>query len=504
MLPINYASGDVDLQLQAIGGRSLSVDDLPDSFTNQELGGQPLVVEGTATSDSPIQGVAYSLDGGQSWSRASGGENWSITLPTNQPRDFNLRVLAWTENNKMGSPLSIGPVYYRVIESVIPQNYETGDVSVNVTTIAGRSASEMEFPYHLYSDDVSQDGLRIAGEASGAGSIEGVAYSLDGGKTWERADGGENWTFYLPAQSSQTYAPQVRAWTADGIIGEPKTLNKLDYINNSYTTVLRNQFQQTWNDFSNKNNNQYFESFTEDFEYIDSLTNRSLTLSGYENFVSDFYSGIRNLNVFFDINQVLAGESGGEVRFAIEWRGKDDEADRPFIIFGDQSVFKYRRLSNGEFKVISFEDFPLIMYVFNRRQLRIPDLDGIVIDTLRVVDKDVADIIAELSTPGLVTNTIEIGGHVDRGGIKRLPSSTFSTVESLPSLGSGYEDEVLIEEGRTYAMNIRNQFGDASTGLLRVLDLRSNFVEVRMISAKSPPGIPTDVYRQYRGINPYE
>jgi hypothetical protein len=502
VIPLAYQPGDVSVFLSAVEGVSASNNNVPDSFALGDLGDGNLTFTGRANADSPIQNVAYSLDGGQTWSKASGGSNWTIEVPVESAQTVTVQVLAWTGENLISDPIRIGPIEIQESGSSVPWEYDIGDVSVTPQSIAGRTISNLEFPYHLYQGDADQNGVNVAGQAGASGSIAGVAYSLDGGESWQRANGGNAWSFRIPSGASTTYEPQIIAWTVDGVRSEAVELGTLNYEAVTFGTAIREQFRQLWRDFSNQNDQKIMNQFSSDFQFTDSLTGRSLTFSGFSNFLGDFYSGVRNLSVFQNLNQVFASGSGGEVNFSLEWRGTENETNQPFVMFGRNSRFKYRRADNGQFRIVSFENFPLVLYLFHRRQLRIPELDGVVLESLDVVSKGDADIIN--NNPTYDVNTLSVGGDITRGGIMLLDRSGFSGVESIPSLNGNYKESAAIRIGGLYAVNIRTQFGEGFTGLIRTTGLQSGYVDVQMISAKSPPGISPEVYRSFRRINPYE
>jgi len=139
------SSQAVQVRLQTVGGLQRSPEDFPDTFTSDELRNNQLYVEGTVEADTEIEGVAYSPDQGASWVNAEGAEQWSFPLdPAEGP--YELQVVAWTMDGYVSNPINVGPIFYQEGSTddtqQEPWNYETGQVSLEVRALAGRSSAD--------------------------------------------------------------------------------------------------------------------------------------------------------------------------------------------------------------------------------------------------------------------------------------------------------------------------------------------------------------------------
>lgn len=504
--PVDYETNtSIRISLRSIGRQTVSASDLPYSITSEELGDNQLTVRGTAVADTDIEGFAFRLNGGEWQNMEQPVPEWEIALPKGTTsRDYSLDVLTWTKGKEISEVRRFESIQYEYIESTVPSHYESGDVPVTYDLIETFSVSDAEFPFHLYAGDVS-DGITIQGTASADTTIEGVAYSTDGGQNWTRAEGGDNWSFSMPAEETITYdRVQVVAWTVAGVRGDPVALDTIEYDNRKYGTVFRDIFTAEWDDFENKRLDDFLAPFSSsDFQFTDDVTGQELDYSQFDQFIDDFFSGVRNLRTFRNISRVLSGESGGEIIFDLEWRGTADDPDRPFLVKGEDVSQQFNRRPDGQFEIVSLEDLPPILYLFNKRDIRIDDLGSIFVKTLETSSSQDGDVIYHAITPDLAVNTISIGGHVSDGGIQEI-SGDFSTTRDIPKISSGYLDDEVIEEGRLYAVNIRSQSGDPATALIKVIDIRSSFVEVQIISAQSFPGQSEEPFVQYRGVVPFD
>lgn len=503
--PVDYETDPgIEASITSVAGTPVT--NLPVTISNTQLSDQTLSISGQVSADTEVVGLAVRVNGGP-WSTLEGNlSTWSIEIPVGtSSTQYTLDLMAWTAGGTISPLTDLGPINYEYVPPAVPDNYESGNVPVELSTVEGNGVSNLEFPYYFYQGDIS-GGITYRGTASGDDTIEGVAYSVDGGNTWKRAEGGADWSFTLPAESTTTYDQvQVRAWTVAGIIGDPVSLNTIVYDNRKFATVFRDIFTSRWTPFENGRIDQFLNPFsTADFQFTDDVSGIQRDYSQFERLSQNFVDGVRNLRVFHDINRVLASESGGEMTVNLEFRGTADDPDRPFLVTGTDVEFQLNRAANGQFEINSLSGLPAIMYLFNKKTLRIDDLGSIYVQTLETVPNQNADVIYQAITPDLTVNRISIGGHVSRGGIQSVNSGGFSSVNEIPRVNNGYDTASVIQEGELYAVNIRSQRDGPATALIEVVDIRSSFVEVRMISAQAFPGEPDRAITRYRGVVPFD
>ncbi len=509
VLPVNFTRGEVPVNFETLAGKQVSDLEFPFNLNSTQLDGDEIQLTGSVTADSPIKGVAVRVNGGNWQQIAEGSKQWAFTLPGTESGEFTVEVRAWTSGQVLGEIHSLGPVNFQVVETIPPSTYESGKVKIEFTRVAGLDYSNVEFPLHTFQEDLDAGQLIIEGTAEGEATIEGVAYSTDGGANWELAEGDANWSFSLPVEGSAEFDQlRVIAWTTAGIIGEAETLETIDHTQVSYSTHLRDLFQQEWEAFTSENTEEMLESYGSNFSYQDARTGVQKERAEFKNFLETFYSDVRNLAVSYNVNQVFSSQNGGEITFNLEWRGTADDPNRPFVIFGDGCVHNYTRKNDGSFQLTTFKNFPLILYLFHKEDVEIPDLGGIGIRNLAVFSRtEDADILAYCRPDMLQANyaTLELGGDVKDGGLKKLSSSGFSGVSSLPTLGSGYTSgsSTVIHPGELYAINLRHQGGGASSALAKIIEITASHVEVQIISAQSPPGIEEKIQLDYRGVDPF-
>ncbi|MFB6346959.1 MAG: hypothetical protein ABEK50_14630, partial [bacterium] len=191
-------------------------------------------------------------------------------------------------------------------------------------------------------------GITIEGTASADSTIEAVAYSLDGGNTWKRAEGGENWYFNIAPEGTKKYSQiQVKAWTTGGVMGSAVELGTIQYDQRTYNRVFRDKFQDAFDGLAQSNTDRFMKHVHSNFFYRSSTLGIEESKNQFETRLSDFINGVRNLTVDRQINQILTGPSGGEIKFFLEVRGTDDRSGRPFIMEASSATLQLTRNADG-------------------------------------------------------------------------------------------------------------------------------------------------------------
>lgn len=114
-LPEDYEEGRVDVELVSLAGRAPENIEYPLHLYRPDASEGGLTIQGTARGEASIENVAYSLDNGQTWTRATGASNWTVNIPADRPGEFSVLVRAWTTEGVIGSPVEFGPIEYQPI-----------------------------------------------------------------------------------------------------------------------------------------------------------------------------------------------------------------------------------------------------------------------------------------------------------------------------------------------------------------------------------------------------
>jgi hypothetical protein len=520
--------------------------------TELTLSGQARTqAEGTS-----LESVTVSVDGTPV--SVEGTEEWTLTRTPAVPeegseRTATIEITASDANdNSITRTVTVTLVnpeqQGEAPDEIPPENYEEGNVPVEVTTVAGRAVDNLEFPYHAYQGDATSQGLMIEGTASGEATLEGVAYSLDGGNEWQLATGSENWQVPLPSGQSGEYTVEVVAWTTDGVIGEPVEIGPIEYEAISYSQEVRNVFTEFWSEFENENVNNLISLTSDDFiiEFADGFQEDR---SQFENAISNnFFPDVSNFRVDYTINQVFGTPNGGElVVNRLEWEGRfDDDSDgqdagmtqtsqsvRSFESFPNGD-YKFIREPNGSYRILSVTDFSLAIFVgANSQEIGILQ-DGYGLFSLNPAIQNVGNpstaafagqIIIGLDGTGfdLSADTearlfVNNGNYINcsgctpesadypvvAGGITQLNASRFEDITRIPEIGGGrYQDFVKALPGNFYAVNVRNSSGFAFTYIIHVIATSPGVsAEVEIIK-----GVARDdgkAVTNFRGANPLD
>lgn len=431
-------------------------------------------------------------------------------------------------------------------DGVIPTSYESGQVDVEMTSLVGQSPGDLEFPYYLYRPDAAGGGITLQGQASGNAAIENVAYSIDRGNTWELAQGSENWTVDLPEKQGE-FTILLRAWTVDGVIGPEVEIGPINYQPVSYEQAMRETFEGFWTAFERKDAQEAVTYLHPDFLFEPEGTTGEggeeqdvEDKSGFQDFLQEQFDQFLNLRVFYSINTIFGNPNGGNLLAdPIEWKLK--AYDRVYNQYFPAAVtgngdFKFRRLPNGQYKMLAFEGFrPTFFIGFDN--IAMNDLDGYNQGSQEGVEEPeihngdtfvqgwlVAGFDGDRTLwPGAPARfhvnpsssydnfpsfCVDIcDGPVSEGGIYRTPYSSFDEVNRIPDVGSNdYQNSVRINEGDIYAVNmVSDKFNHHITYLMKVLDLRNldsdPYPEEVRFQVVSSGGEPT---RLFNGANPFE
>lgn len=502
-----------------------------------------------------LTGVQVSVDGEEQ--SVQGLSEWSVTFepeapPAGEKRTLTVTLRAVDSNRNTSEERTLEITLVNRSGSTsgegLPEGYREGQVDVEVTSIVGRSPDNVGFPLHLYRPDASEGGLTIQGTASGEASIENVAYSLDGGNTWQYATGAENWTIDLPAGQRGKVTVQIRAWTAAGVIGSPVEVGPINYKPISYEQAMRTTFEGFWEAFEREDPQKAVSYLHPDFQFQppedgpdEQETSGPRDRSGFQDFLRNQFGRMLNIRVFYSINTIFGNTNGGTLKAEpIEWEFKSlfgpENSYFPAATIDDAS-FKYRRNPSGEFKILAFQDFRPKFFI-GFRDVVMGDTEGYTRGPAQSVfsndrvsyDTQVAGwVIAGFNTndsiwpgnpPRFYVNPKSsqydqphgwqsLGGRVVEGGIFRTPYTNFDQVQSIPRVTSTeYKNRAEMREDYVYAVNLEVNFGGdimRISYLMQVLELKQTDSDPKLDRVRfrviNPGQEATTVFD---GINPFD
>lgn len=497
--------------------------------------------------DHSLESMMVQLDGENL--AVEGTSDWSVELSPLVPDEGSERTLT-VEVTARDSEGLVSRTYTRTIilvnpanedaGSVLPKNYEPGNVPVSVASVAGKPVGRLEFPYHVYTEDLQEGGLTLRGSVETDKTVEGVAYSLDDGRSWHRATGGSSWSAGLSFEQSGERTILLRAWTADGVIGDPVEVGPLHYHAYNQTAALRRLYEDFWTAFEEEDSSRLRNLLSESF--LQNENGEERDRSEFDQFLQNLWDRFQNLRVDYTINNNIASPTGGEILGDIEWEGQIHQDDsqgksvtNPFVM-RDEGTFKITRNEHGLYKILTFEQFSMEIIRYTEREMTLYFRDGIDIVGLEKMDNQSLNacgdahrgqIIAAINgqhccyfgrpaelnvNPGPNATPPALEWTTREGGITQLSATSFSEVDVIPSLQSGqYEPQELTFGTNTdgiFAFMLQREInGDWVTGLIEVVDSEKidadtyGSVTVRIISALPDDDAP---FRDYGGVNPFD
>ncbi len=501
--PLSYRAEKFPIEIKSIAGRR--VENFPVTVTSSSLLGRPLTVSGTAGDTGKIEKVLYRINN-SNWREAKGKENWQFTLHSDKEARFQIELMAWNEQGKLSKTPIQGPIKYRITEKTLPRNYKRGTVKITVSDICGYSYDKIETPFQLFRDDAPGGKIIVRGTARADQTIQGIAYSPNNGKDWHRARGGENWSFTLSGEAKQNFdRVKILAWTTGGVVGTPLKIKEFKYTDKRYSAQIKEIFSEQWRQIEQEDSKKFFKNISRDFSYTDDITGVQKDKSDFKRLLEEIFQHSRGFNVNYNVHSIIANRSGGQMEFTLEIKGMANNFRRPFLIKGFNSEQQFRRTARGNFKITALNDLPLIVYLYNKEKIRIPDLEGLKIHSLSIPrHTSEADILAELSTPNFAVNTLKIGGEIAEGGIKKIPINDFNSARHIPDINNSYQKTVNISENKFYAINVQDQRGKQSVALIKVTRIRPDYAGIKILSPRAAPGLPKKVYTRFRGVSPFE
>lgn len=112
-LPPNLSDGNVQVSIAEINHTSYGKLEFPYQVYRSDLDRGGLKIRGSARGDATISGVAYSTNGGNSWTPVDvNGNNWMVMIPLESEGEYDISIVAWTQKGIIGEARDLGTVVY--------------------------------------------------------------------------------------------------------------------------------------------------------------------------------------------------------------------------------------------------------------------------------------------------------------------------------------------------------------------------------------------------------
>ncbi|MFP4686664.1 MAG: hypothetical protein ACLFN5_00980, partial [bacterium] len=380
--------------------------------------------------------------------------------------------------------------------------------------------------------DVEGEGVVVEGTVETEGSVAAVAYSLDGGNSWQLANGTSEWWFAVPAAVNAEYEVVVVAWTIDGVIGRKYKLGEIIHTNHSYELELRKNYAEMWAAFEQQNSREFMSYIHRDFEFYDNWEKQTLDYTEFKKMIEERFKESTSLRVSHNVERVMADMYGGELQGQFTTKMNRQEGDfNPESFMASDGIYEYERLPDGEFKVLTMKDWDDQEYLGFEIPLYhdMDQLDGWDPNWFWVEANDPyhppykGQLVFVLNynhameaSLGEPTVFVLDGSHGDpafdaeinpvlEGGLFPTGKSNFSDISSIPYAGSGnYKSRVGLIKNEIYALNLElnpdyypendDQELRPVTALFKVIDFKTDgggsIIEVRLrvILSEIPAG----------------
>lgn len=426
-----------------------------------------------------------------------GQTNWSLelrpdTLPPGQERTVTATLEAEDDSGTRSYPAHLRlQLRHPDAEEVLPVDYRSGNVEVELTTLGKRSVKNVDFPYHVFRDDraqpdpASSSTLRLSGTAEGPGSVEGIAYSLNNGISWNETQGEADWSFDLSLASvaRKEYTPEVIGWTDEEIIGSTQELPSFVYHNRTLREYHRERFMDFWEPFTVREAGSIGPLLTEDFSYTDDVSEESLGKSAFLDRLRNLFSRTRNVRVFHEMKDQEVTGNSAQITFNLEIQGDHPATGERFKIVGSPVTMNYRRADDGQLRIEEIEGMTTSMYLFNAEPKRVESERGINLKNLDVVSQSESDVwFAEPRSRG-DSWVVRTRGSVRQGGIFRLSTKDLDEVFPIPKPTSRlYQSADRLQEDRLYAINFRRPDGTERVALIQPRNISPSSFDVEIVS----------------------
>ncbi len=184
--------------------------------------------------------------------------------------------------------------------------------------------------------------VNIIGKAFGArGRIEAVEVSLDGGKTWKTAMGGEDWYYRFKPSPHVNYELVVRAINSAGLVSDPRTFGvvKLTYLPITLHELVRQRVVELAKAYMSRNLDRYMGLISRRYQQYPRGWQRLRAT------IKRDFDALDNIVLRFSVDQVY--ELEGVIMAELRWRLTYSGLTRP-----QQSYVEIHFDSTDQLKII--------------------------------------------------------------------------------------------------------------------------------------------------------
>ncbi len=449
---------------------------------------QEIEVEGEARALEPDQEIARV----KAWRAGDtlpieGVENWSFnvqidTLPVGQADTIPLQMVAEDDTGTRSDTKNLFiQTQHPDPEDVLPVDYSSGTVPVELKQLGQRSVTGVEFPYQLYLDDLSAtDVITVRGSASSDSPIEGVAYSLNRGITWSEAEGDSQWKFEIPFSEDEEFifSPRVVAWNANAEIGEAEVLPTFQVEEISHNEQIESLMETYLRSFYIRDPRTSLDLHAGNFDWL--LNNPgSLTETTLQQLYKKILEFGENIQIFTSVDQRIVTHEEAQVSLELQIFGRHSPTDRWFTMFASPVDFSWVRMPGGNYQLNELQNFPSKNYIYNSEPIQATDPDGISLAELDTTAPEKGELQVDQQYDSWV---VSINETQATGGVFKLETEEVSEAFPVPSPGSlVYQQAELLERNRLYAFALEDRTGRERIGLLRPTKTNDEKVSLELL-----------------------
>ncbi|MFP4687225.1 MAG: FecR domain-containing protein [bacterium] len=445
-----------------------------------------------------VKGTAQALEPGQKISNleirregetipVKGLQEWSFeviadTLPVGLMETVPLQMRAIDDTGTKSDTLELTlTLRHPDAREILPTDYKPGTTTIELQELGNRNVTAAEFPFQLYFDDLSEtDFIIIRGKAAADTAIEGVAYSLNRGISWQPARGDSQWEFKIPLDDKHdfVFTPKIIAWTSDKKIGKSTRLPTFKINESTFDKQMEKLMEEYLLGLYSSNIESSLELHTPDFQW---LVEEPDTIKGNQelkDLLTETVKISEKTQIFTSLLEKDIGPRNARVSLELQIYGRHKPTGRWYTSFSSPVEFLWERIPTGQFRLQQLRHFPHEHYVYNAKPIVAKDPSGISLEIFDTTPVNKGELKIELKYDSWV---VSINREKADGGIFKLNTDKVSDAFPVPAHGSVvYQQTQILETEHLYAFAFEDKKGNQKIGLLRPIkdDKKKIFLEL--------------------------
>jgi len=187
----------------------------------------------------------------------------------------------------------------------------------SITSAAiGKKALKGASGVTIIKGDLARSGeVLIVGKAEGGGGgIAKVEVSLDGGETWQEAQGKESWRYRFIPIANKDYELTIRITNTAGVVSDPKAFGfiKLTYLPLTLWELVQQQADKLAKAYMSRDLERYMGLISRDYQQYPRGWQR------LRRTIHNDFKSLNNIVLRFTVNQVY--ELEGAIMAEMQWR----------------------------------------------------------------------------------------------------------------------------------------------------------------------------------------